>query len=188
MPRLCKVPGIFVGLAFLRAPLTSAGLAQRLLPHYYDVQGYDLAKDPTEAPDLRMPDRAMLSTRFGLMPGPSWRPEPQMADGDRKKRQDSGGPGTAVITKTRPQTKRPSMYRVLLLNDDYTPMEFVVHVLERFFNKDREAATQIMLHVHHHGIGECGIYTYEVAETKVTQVMDFARKNHHPLQCVMEKK
>ena len=121
-----------------------------------------------------------------------------MADDDRKKRPDNGnkdgngrnesGPGTAVITKTRPQTKRPNMYRVLLLNDDYTPMEFVVHVLERFFNKDREAATQIMLHVHHHGIGECGIYTYEVAETKVTQVMDFARKHHHPLQCVMEKK
>jgi len=129
------------------------------------------------------------------------RPEPRMADDDRKKRQDPGGPGgqdpggrdpggpgTSVITKTKPQTKRPSMYRVLLLNDDYTPMEFVVHVLERFFNKDREAATQIMLHVHHHGIGECGIFTYEVAETKVTQVMDFARKHHHPLQCVMEKK
>ena len=111
-----------------------------------------------------------------------------MADDDRKKRPDGTGPGTAVITKTKPQTKRPNMYRVLLLNDDYTPMEFVVHVLERFFNKDRDAATQIMLHVHHHGIGECGIYTYEVAETKVTQVMDFARKHHHPLQCVMEKK
>jgi ATP-dependent Clp protease adaptor protein ClpS len=99
-----------------------------------------------------------------------------------------GDPGTAIIAKTRAQTKRPSMYRVLLLNDDYTPMEFVVHVLERFFNKAREEATRIMLHVHHHGVGECGIYTYEVAETKVTQVMDFARKHQHPLQCVMEKK
>ena len=67
-------------------------------------------------------------------------------------------------------------------------MEFVVHVLERCFNKDRESATRIMLHVHHHGIGECGVFTYEVAETKVTQVMDFARKHQHPLQCVMEKK
>ena len=105
-----------------------------------------------------------------------------------KRRTDRGGPGTAVITKTKPQTKRPNLYRVLLLNDDYTPMEFVVHVLERFFNKDREAATRIMLHVHHHGIGECGIFTYEIAETKVTQVMDFARKHQHPLQCVMEKK
>jgi ATP-dependent Clp protease adaptor protein ClpS len=113
---------------------------------------------------------------------------PRMADDDRKRRNEQGGPGTAVITKTKPQTKRPSMYRVLILNDDYTPMEFVVHVLERFFGKDHEAATRIMLHVHHHGIGECGVYTYEVAETKVTQVMDFARKHQHPLQCVMEKK
>jgi ATP-dependent Clp protease adaptor protein ClpS len=117
----------------------------------------------------------------------------RMADDDRKRRDtggagNSGGPGTAVITKTKPQTKRPNMYRVLILNDDYTPMEFVVHILERFFGKDHEAATRIMLHVHHHGIGECGIYTYEVAETKVTQVMDFARKHQHPLQCVMEKK
>ena len=112
----------------------------------------------------------------------------RLADDDRRRRGDSGAPGTAVITKTKPQTKRPSLYRVLLLNDDYTPMEFVVHVLERFFNKDREAATRIMLHVHHHGIGECGVFTYEVAETKVTQVMDFARKHQHPLQCVMEKK
>jgi len=120
-------------------------------------------------------------------------PRPRLAgDGDDGKRRTgqngSNNPGTAVITKTKPQTKRPNLYRVLLLNDDYTPMEFVVHVLERFFNKDREAATRIMLHVHHHGIGECGIFTYEIAETKVTQVMDFARKHQHPLQCVMEKK
>ena len=110
------------------------------------------------------------------------------SDEDRRRRGGNGAPGSAVITRTKPQTKKPSLYRVLLLNDDYTPMEFVVHVLERFFNKDREAATRIMLHVHHHGIGECGIFTYEVAETKVTQVMDFARKHQHPLQCVMEKK
>jgi ATP-dependent Clp protease adaptor protein ClpS len=113
---------------------------------------------------------------------------PRGADDDRKRPKEPGGPGPAVITKTKTQTKKPSLYRVLLLNDDYTPMEFVVHVLERFFNKDREGATRIMLHVHHHGIGECGVYTYEVAETKVTQVMDFARKHQHPLQCVMEKK
>src|SRR5262245_1693750 len=112
----------------------------------------------------------------------------RLADDDKKRRGDQGAPGTAVITKTKPQTKRPSLYRVLILNDDYTPMEFVVHVLERLFNKDHETATRIMLHVHHHGIGECGVYTYEVAETKVTQVMDFARKHQHPLQCVMEKK
>src|SRR3954468_12263295 len=84
------------------------------------------------------------------------------------------------------QTAEPD--RVLILNDDYTPMEFVVHVLEKFFQKDAEAATKIMLHVHHHGIGECRVFTYEIAETKVTQVMDFARKHQHPLQCVMEKK
>jgi ATP-dependent Clp protease adaptor protein ClpS len=118
--------------------------------------------------------------------------QPRMGDDDRKRRGGDtglpGAPGSAVITKTRPQVKRPNMYRVLLLNDDYTPMEFVVDVLQRFFNKDRDSATRIMLHVHHHGIGECGVYTYEVAETKVTQVMDFARKHQHPLQCVMEKK
>jgi ATP-dependent Clp protease adaptor protein ClpS len=108
--------------------------------------------------------------------------------GDDRKRRGENGPGTAIITKTKPQTKRPSMYRVLILNDDYTPMEFVVLVLERFFNKDSEAAHRIMMHVHNHGVGECGVYTYEVAETKVTQVMDFSRKHQHPLQCVMEKK
>jgi len=113
---------------------------------------------------------------------------PRLADHDRKRKGEPGGPSAAVITKTKPQTKRPSLYRVLILNDDYTPMEFVVHLLERFFGKDHEAATRIMLNVHHHGIGECGVYTYEVAETKVTQVMDFARKHQHPLQCVMEKK
>jgi ATP-dependent Clp protease adaptor protein ClpS len=103
--------------------------------------------------------------------------------GDR----DGSGSGTAIITKAKPRTKRPNLYRVLLLNDDYTPMEFVIHVLERFFNKNREDATRIMLHVHQNGVGECGVFTYEVAETKVTQVMDFARKHQHPLQCVMEK-
>jgi ATP-dependent Clp protease adaptor protein ClpS len=123
-----------------------------------------------------------------IPPAPVGDAGPRMADDDRKRKNEPGGPSTAVITKTKPQTKRPNLYRVLILNDDYTPMEFVVHVLERFFGKDHEAATRIMLHVHHHGIGECGVYTYEVAETKVTQVMDFARKHQHPLQCVMEKK
>ncbi len=96
------------------------------------------------------------------------------------------GAGTAVLTRTR--TRKPNLYRVLLLNDDYTPMEFVVHVLERFFQKDRAEATRIMMHVHQNGVGECGVFTYEVAETKVTLVMDLARKHMHPLQCVMEKK
>jgi len=126
---------------------------------------------------------------MSVMPGadPFQFPPVLMADDDRRRRGDNA-PGTAVITRTKPQVKRPSLYRVLLLNDDYTPMEFVVHVLEQFFNKKREEATRIMLHVHQHGVGECGVYTYEVAETKVTQVMDFARKHQHPLQCVMEKK
>jgi len=110
------------------------------------------------------------------------------AAGSEPPRRGPEGPGTSVITRTKPQTKRPSLYRVLLLNDDYTPMEFVEHVLQRFFNKNHSDARQIMLHVHHHGVGECGVFTYEVAETKVTQVMDFARKHQHPLQCVMEKK
>jgi ATP-dependent Clp protease adaptor protein ClpS len=99
---------------------------------------------------------------------------------------DRSGTGTAVLTRTR--TRKPNLYRVLILNDDYTPMEFVVHVLERFFNKDRAEATRIMMHVHQNGVGECGVFTYEVAETKVTLVMDLARKHMHPLQCVMEKK
>jgi ATP-dependent Clp protease adaptor protein ClpS len=114
-------------------------------------------------------------------------PAPIMSD-DEGRADGRGDPAASVITKVKPKTKRPHLYRVLILNDDYTPMEFVVHVLEKFFQKDVEAATQIMLHVHHHGIGECGVFTYEIAETKVTQVMDFARKHQHPLQCVMEKK
>lgn len=100
---------------------------------------------------------------------------------------DGSGTGTGIATRTRPKTKKPSMYKVLMLNDDYTPMEFVIHVLERFFSKNREEATRIMLHVHQRGVGICGVYTYEVAETKVTQVMDLARQNQHPLQCTVER-
>ena len=94
---------------------------------------------------------------------------------------------SGLLLKPRPKTKKPSMYKVLLLNDDYTPMEFVVHILERFFGKNRQEATDIMLHVHRRGVGLCGIFTYEVAETKVAQVMDYARANEQPLQCTMEK-
>ncbi|WP_035000379.1 ATP-dependent Clp protease adapter ClpS [Bartonella tamiae] len=95
---------------------------------------------------------------------------------------------SGVATRLRPKLKKPDPYRVLLLNDDYTPMEFVIFVLEKFFKKNREDATRIMLNVHQSGVGECGIYSYEVAETKVTQVLDCARQNQHPLQCVMERK
>ncbi|MCD7061183.1 ATP-dependent Clp protease adapter ClpS [Pelagibacterium xiamenense] len=100
---------------------------------------------------------------------------------------DDGEGQTGVVTKTRPKTKRPSLYRVLLLNDDYTPMEFVILILMEVFNKSQDDATQIMWHVHNQGVGECGVFPYEVAETKVTRVMDAARRNQHPLQCVMEK-
>jgi ATP-dependent Clp protease adaptor protein ClpS len=98
-----------------------------------------------------------------------------------------GRQNTAVVTRAKPKTKKPSLYRVLVLNDDYTPMEFVVYVLENFFNKSREDATHIMLHVHQTGVGICGIYSYEIAETKVALVLDLARRNQHPLQCTMEK-
>jgi len=110
--------------------------------------------------------------------------------------EDDDGAGTGinddegqvgVATKTRTRTKKPSQYKVLLLNDDYTPMEFVVMVLKRFFRMDLEQATRVMLHVHQKGVGVCGVYPYEVAETKVNQVMDCARENQHPLQCTLEK-
>ena len=109
-----------------------------------------------------------------------------MSDDDRNV---GGGnrSNTGVVVKPKMKTKKPSMYKVIMLNDDYTPMEFVVHVLERFFSKNRDEATKIMLHVHQRGVGVCGTFTYEVAETKVTQVMDFARQHQHPLQCTVEK-
>jgi ATP-dependent Clp protease adaptor protein ClpS len=100
----------------------------------------------------------------------------------------SDGEGqVGIATKTRARSKKPSQYKVLMLNDDYTPMEFVVMVLKRFFRMDLEQATRVMLHVHQKGVGVCGIFPYEVAETKVNQVMDFARENQHPLQCTLEK-
>lgn len=105
--------------------------------------------------------------------------------GENPDREERLQPG--VLLKPKPKTRKPSLYKVLLLNDDYTPMEFVVHVLERFFSKTREEATDIMLHVHRRGVGLCGIFTYEIAEMKVNQVMDFARSNEQPLQCTMEK-
>ncbi len=107
-----------------------------------------------------------------------------MTDSDK----DTGnGTGLGVATRTRARTKKPTPYRVLMLNDDYTPMEFVVHVLQTFFRMSIEDATRVMLHVHQKGVGVCGTFSYEVAETKVTQVIDYARKNQHPLQCTLEK-
>ena len=108
-------------------------------------------------------------------------------DDDNKKNNDGGDFEDGIVLKTRTRTKKPSMYKVLMLNDDYTPMEFVIHVLEQFFSKNQDEATQIMLHVHQKGVGVCGVFTYEVAETKVNQTMDMARQHQHPLQCTIEK-
>ena len=111
-----------------------------------------------------------------------------MADDRDQGEQDNDGRGVGVLeAKPKAKTKKPSLYKVLMLNDDYTPMEFVVHVLVNFFGKSDEQATQIMLHVHQKGVGVCGVYTLEVAEAKVTQTIDFARQNNHPLQCEIEK-
>jgi len=92
-----------------------------------------------------------------------------------------------ALQDAKPKLKKPPLYKVILLNDDYTPMEFVVHVLERFFSKDRPTATRIMLEVHTKGQGTCGIYTREIAETKVSQVNSYARENQHPLLCTLEQ-
>ena len=100
---------------------------------------------------------------------------------------NSGVASPGLTEKVKEKTRKPSLYKVLLLNDDYTPMEFVVHILEKYFNKNRSEAERIMLQVHHRGVEVCGVFTYEVAETKVTQVMLFAQEHQHPLQCTMEK-
>ena len=112
---------------------------------------------------------------------------PRRGGDDDERRRGGEDAGVGVDTKTKPKTKRPSLYKVLLLNDDYTPMEFVVYVLQRFFSKDQERAVDIMLTVHNKGVAVVGVYPFEIAETKVTQVMDCARSNQHPLQCTMEK-
>ena len=104
-----------------------------------------------------------------------------------ERRTDDGGTGVGIATRKRARTKQPAPYKVLILNDDYTPMEFVVLCLQRFFRMSMEDATRVMLHVHQKGVGVCGIFSYEVAEMKVTQVMDFAKTNQHPLQCTLEK-
>lgn len=154
------------------------------------VMELNLDKVPVER---CIPDGAASDHAWKNMPGVNTSPQmhipiwPAKLQDDKDNGGKTGGSSTGVATRTKTRTKKPNLYRVLLLNDDFTPMEFVVHVLERFFSKSREQATQIMLHVHQHGVGECGVFTYEVAETKVTQVMDFARKHQHPLQCVMEK-
>jgi len=118
----------------------------------------------------------LILTKASLPPKPPSGPGNHDDDGD-----------TGLALKTRPKTKKPSMYKVLLLNDDYTPMEFVIFILENIFNKSHDDAISIMLHVHQKGVGVCGVFTHDVAETKSTQVMELAQKNEHPLQCTIEK-
>ena len=130
---------------------------------------YDIGRAMTFSPSTNLPNLAPIRTA-----------------GDDA-HDDEGQGQLGVATRTRAKPKKPSQYKVLLLNDDYTPMEFVVMVLKHFFRMDLEEATRVMLHVHQKGVGVCGIFPYEVAETKVNQVMDFARQNQHPLQCTLEK-
>jgi len=111
---------------------------------------------------------------------------PVLAMGEDDKPDDNDNNGNVKL-ETNPKTKIPALYRVLMMNDDYTPMEFVIEVLEKFFQKNREEATQIMLHVHQRGVGVCGLYAYDLAETKAIQVMNYARKFEHPLQVQLEK-
>jgi len=106
-----------------------------------------------------------------------------MSTQDPDRHQESG----PSVEEARPKLKRPPMFRVLLLNDDYTPMEFVVQVLETFFAMSRDKATQVMLHVHTRGVGVCGVFTRDIAETKVSQVTDYSRSHQHPLMCTMEE-
>jgi ATP-dependent Clp protease adaptor protein ClpS len=175
---------------FRGLPRTAPRLAAKKLLHapvkdLFSGPTWKGPKDETDVPEL-----ISIKSQQALTRTAQHRPGVPLRAAKEPKKGGDGGPGTgtALITRTRQQTRRPNMYRVLLLNDDYTTQEFVVIVLRKYFNKSVEEATRIMLHVHNHGVGECGVYTYEVAETKVTQVMDFARKHQHPLQCIMEKK
>ena len=141
------------------------------------------------APDRPSPSSLLLplSRRDGGGCGGPPQQPPSRRDGGNGDDDGDGEKRSGALTLTRTRTKKPSMYKVLMLNDDYTPMEFVIDVLQHIFQKNREEATKIMLHVHQKGVGVCGVYTYEVAETKVTQTVDYARKNQHPLQCTLEK-
>jgi len=106
---------------------------------------------------------------------------------DSRDENESSGAGTATISKPKSGTKTPSLYRVILINDDFTPMDFVIHVLQKFFQKEYDEATRIMLQIHHQGFGVCGVFSYEIAETRVYQVNQYSRQNRHPLKCTMER-
>lgn len=139
----------------------------------------------------------LRKTRYSLDFGSRLSPRPFSIDnmGSSHGADDNGGEsgegdsssGTATISKPKSETKTPSLYRVILMNDDFTPMDFVIHVLQKFFNKDYTEATKIMLQVHQQGAGVCGVFSYEIAETKVYQVNQYSRQNRHPLKCTMEK-
>lgn len=129
-------------------------------------------------------------TRAAPLAASDWTLRPLVSgppSGDDDLDGDDGSVGTAIISKPKSETKTPSLYRVILMNDDFTPMDFVIHVLQKFFNKDNAEATRIMLQVHQKGAGVCGVFTYEIAETKVYQVNQYSRQNRHPLKCTMEK-
>ena len=106
---------------------------------------------------------------------------------DEENNDDFKNKFSSIVLEEKPKLKKPPLYKVIMLNDDYTPMEFVIEMLQTYFSKSQEQATQIMLHIHQKGIGICGLYTYEIAESKATQVLDKARKNQHPLQIKLEK-
>ena len=106
---------------------------------------------------------------------------------DENKNDDFKNKFSSIVLEEKPKLKKPPLYKVIMLNDDYTPMEFVIEMLQTYFSKSQEQATEIMLHIHQKGIGICGLYTYEIAESKATQVLDKARKNQHPLQIKLEK-
>jgi ATP-dependent Clp protease adaptor protein ClpS len=135
---------------------------------------------------LALPPRDAISLPMTMQqhdsPPDTWTPCAMASKDD-----EGAGTGLGVATRTRSRTKKPSLYKVLMLNDDYTPMEFVVLCLQRFFRMNIEDATRVMLHVHQKGVGVCGVFSHEVAETKATQVVDFARQHQHPLQCTIEK-
>jgi len=131
-----------------------------------------------ETPHMSIHDKHLLDSEMNNLPM-----QPNNSQGEGDSDHDTG----FAATTEKPKLKQPPLYKVILINDDYTPMEFVIYVLQRFFSKSAEEATKIMLHVHQNGVGICGVFTYEVAETKVTQVMDMARQHDHPLQCTMEK-
>ena len=129
----------------------------------------------------------MTMQQHAPLPGTQIRAAPIHAMAQKDGEDAGTGAGVGVATRTRTRTKKPSLYKVLMLNDDYTPMEFVVLCLQRFFRMSIEDATRVMLHVHQKGVGVCGVFSHEVAETKATQVVDFARQHQHPLQCTIEK-